>query len=349
MPEKFKKILIIKLRAIGDVVMSTVVLDNLRAAYPKARIDFLTETESKDIVFGNPILNQVLVFDRKRVARLPFWKKMKENLHLIARIRNQKYDIVFDFFGNPRSAWLTFLSGAETRIGYNYRFRKFAYNVVAHSRADQVHEVDWHLDALKEMELPIKEKRISVAIGEGSKNLAETFWHEAGLAGYPVIAIHFSGGWPTKKWPLDRFAHLIDLLSQKYDAKIILVWGPGEKDEAEKLQGLATAPTTLIPKTTLKQLAAILAKADLMVTTDSGPMHIAAAMGTPCVALFGPTNPQLQGPYGDFHEIVRQEELECLGCNLLSCSHHSCMTMLSVSDVLNGIDRCVQKNDLFVL
>jgi len=347
MSEKFEKILIIKLRAIGDVVMSTAVLDGIRAAYPKARIDFLTETESKDIVFGNPILNQVIVYDRKRIAKSFFLKRMIENLRLIARIRNQRYDFIFDFFGNPRSAWITFLSGAKTRVGYNYRLRKFAYNVVVRSRANEVHEVDWHLDALKALDIPVEEKNLYVAVGEGSKNLAESFWQEAGLVGYPVIAINFSGGWPTKKWPLDRFAHLIDLLSANYPAKIIILWGPGEKEEAEKLQRLTTSPTALIPQTTLKQLAAILAKTDLMVTTDSGPMHIAAAMGTPCVAIFGPTNSRLQGPYGEGHVIVRNEALDCLGCNLTACSHISCMNDLPVSEVLSGVEKCIKEHKLF--
>ena len=341
------KILVIKLRAIGDVVMSTVVLDNLREAFPKARIDFLTEFESKDILLGNPVLNQVIVFDRRKAERLPAFKRSGETRRLLSTVRNQRYDLVFDFFGNPRSAWLTWISGARYRVGYNYRLRRRAYNVVVPSRADSIHEVDWHLDALQAVDVPVVARNLNVYVGQGSRNFADSFWQKEGLDNRHVIAINFSGGWATKRWPLAHFAHLIDLLNYAHNAKLLIVWGPEEKESAMSLQQMATTPALLIPETNLTQLAAILAKVDMMVTTDSGPMHIAAAMGKPCVAIFGPTNPKMQGPYGKGHEIITKNELACLGCNRLDCSHVSCMASLTVKEVNAAVEACIQKNNIF--
>jgi len=347
MPEKMEKILVIKLRAVGDVVLSTIVLANLRAAFPKSRIDFLTESASKEILLSNPALNQVIVVEKSRLSGLSFFKRLKQNLRVLKNVRNQKYDYVFDFFGNPRSAFITWISAAKVRVGYDYRVRRLAYNVVVASRANKVHEADWHLDALSALNLPTNSRQLDVSIGRGSQNFAETFWTQAKLDGQRTIALNFSGGWPAKRWPLDRFAHLADRLQEIYDANILIIWGPGDRERALELQSLATKKTILIPEANLAQLAAILEKADVLVTTDSGPMHIAAAMGTPCVALFGPTNAKLQGPYGDIHEVVLKTGLECLGCNRLDCSHPACMTGLIVSDVLAGVERCAAKNDLF--
>ena len=193
------KILIIKLRAIGDVVLSTIVIPNLRAAFPGAKIDFMTEPPARDVVAGNPDLNQVIVFDRMRIQRMGFWGGLKANLQFIAEIRKTRYDMVFDFFGNPRSAWLTVLSGSRKRIGYNWRGRKFAYNHVVISRAAEVHEAEFHLDALTALGIPIVSRDLNLPIPDSAQTFAENFFRENGLESGRVIGLNASGGWPAKK------------------------------------------------------------------------------------------------------------------------------------------------------
>lgn len=337
------KILIIKLRAIGDVVLSTIVLENLRKAFLHAEIHFLTEAASKDVVFGSPLLDKVIVLDRKKTFRL----KWLSSLRFLSDIRKTHYDLVFDFFGNPRSALIAWLSGAPKRIGYDYRIRKWAYNIVVRSRADQLHEADWHLDALSVAGIPVVSKKLNFAIGPGDDEFAQKFWQQAGLEGHATIALNFSGGWPAKRWPVERFAELAGRLVEKYRTRIILLWGPGEKPDAENLAAKSSVPVILIPQSNLKQMAAILKKIELLVSTDSGPMHIAAAVGKPCIGIFGPTNHRLQGPYGDIHNVVIKSGLECLGCNRLDCDHVSCMLSLTVDDVMAGVGQCVKKNHLF--
>jgi lipopolysaccharide heptosyltransferase I len=339
MKKNIEKILIIKLRAIGDVVLSTIVLENIRSAYPAARIDFLTEDYCKEVVLGNPILNQVIVYDKKYKLGLPPTKRVRENIKFISNIHNQAYDLVIDFFGNPRSAIITWFSGAKTRVGYNFRLRRLAYNKVVKSRAKELHEAEWHLDALEALSIPVLSKSLNFEVGTGSKKFADSFWKEQNLNQRNVIAVNFSGGWSTKQWPLENWANVVNYLVEKQNARVLVLWGPGEKDKALELQKMSKSETLLIPETNLKQLAAILEKIKLMVTSDSGPMHIAAAMKTPCVAIFGPTNPNLQGPYGDIHTIVRNEQLDCLECDLTSCSHTSCMNKLTVSQVTNAIEK----------
>jgi len=345
--KKIKKILVIKLRAIGDVLLSTIVLENLRAAFPDARIDFLTERPGSQIVDGNPFLDHVVVLGHPGKNNNHWHNRLKYHVQFIKQIRNRQYDLVFDFFGNPRSALLTFISGAPIRVGYNYRIRQLAYNRVVKTRASYIHEAPWHLDALTALGIPVNSQKLSFYVNPRSKQFADEFWARENLNGKRVLALNFSGGWPAKRWPLERFAELAERIVNKYQTQIILLWGPGEKDDALKLQSLAKVKTRLIPETNLKQLGALLHKTDLLISTDSGPMHIAAAMFTPCVAIYGPTNYKLQGPYGDIHQIVYKDGLDCLGCNRLDCDILSCMNALPVDAVFAAVEKCVHKNNLF--
>ena len=341
-----KKILLIKLRAIGDVVLSTIVLQNIRKAFPNAKIDFLTESYSKAVVEGNEYIDRVIVLDRKKIFSLVFWKRWLASIQFVRSIISGSYDMVFDFFGNPRSAFLTLASRAPVRIGYDFRIRRCAYNIVVRSRADRVHEAEFHLDALSAVGIPIVNKNLSFALPKPALEFARDFRNSQKLHDNFIVAINFWGGWPAKRWPLDRFAALGDKLVKKLQATVLLIWGPGENHHAVELSKLMSEKSILIPPTDLKQLGAILKRCDMLVSTDSGPMHISTAVGTPTVGIFGPTNFRLQGPYGDKHEVAVKRDLDCLGCNLLECGHNSCMAQLSVEDVWQSIVCCIKKNNL---
>lgn len=339
--DSVERILAIKLRAIGDVVLSTIVIANLRAAFPGAAIHFLTEAMCGEVVSAHPELDEVVVLDRKAMAGLGPGGQLSANLAFLRRIRRARYDLVFDFFGNPRSALITRWSGARWRVGYDFRLRRLAYNVVVPSRANELHEAEWHLDALAHVGIATPFRHLAVIPGAAAEAAAADFWHTAGLAGRRVIALNFSGGWAAKRWPVDRFAELAGLLVSRHGVAILIIWGPGEQEQARQLAAAAPVPVTLIPAVGLTHLAALLARVDLMVSTDSGPMHIAAAMGTRCVGLFGPTNYRLQGPYGAGHRVVVNRALDCLGCNRTACSHVSCMQGLTTAAVLEEVEQAL--------
>ncbi len=341
-----QKILIIKLRAIGDVILSTIVIPNLRQAFPNAQIDFLTERPAADVVLGNPLLNHVHILELKKIQSLPFKLRWKENRKFIRQIREKKYDLVFDFFGNPRSALLTWLSRGKIRVGYNWRGRQLAYNRVIKSRAATVHEAEFHLDALRALQISIVSRELQFPIDDFSRNFALEFLNRHNLTNTFLVGINCSGGWAAKRWPLERFAQLADGLVAHYQARILILWGPKERLDAQKLASLMKQPITFAPPTALKQSAALINNCKLIISNDSGPMHLAAALKVPTVGIFGPTNPRLQGPYGAIHEIARHETLPCLGCNKVKCDHVSCMLKLPVEVVWQAVQRCIQKNHL---
>src|SRR5512143_2092006 len=322
-----RRILIIKLRAIGDVLLSTVVIRNLRRAYAGAQLDFLTERPSREVLEGNPDIDNLLVFD----------SGSESGLGLVRRVRARRYDLVLDLFGNPRSALVTRFSGARYRVGFRLGWREKCYNIVVEPRGGRVHNTQFNLDALVALGIAAEERQPVFTLDEASERFAETFMAAHRLSGEFVVALNGSGGWPAKRWPSSSFSALGDRIASSGQAKIVIVWGPGEREAAERMAGAMRAPALVAPETNLRQLGALLKRCAVLVTNDSGPMHIAAALGTPTVAIFGPTNPHLQGPRGDRHAVVRNTRLVCLGCNFTECPIGTpCMNDLAVDEVFQA-------------
>lgn len=333
-----KRILVIKLRAIGDVLLSTVVLENLRNAFPDAKIDFLTENPGREVVEGNPCVDTILTFN----------PKTENGLQLIRKVRGQGYNLVIDLFGNPRSAIVTLLSGAGHRVGYRFGWRKYCYNIVVAPRGAEVHNTEFNLDALRAVSVPVSHNQPQFIIKKEDHEFAAEFFKKSGIANKRIIAINPTGGWYTKRWPKTHYARLSDQLVGQFNANILILWGPGEMEDAEEIRRLMKAHAEMIPKSTLKQLGAIVSRCTLLVTNDGGPMHIAAALGVPVVAIFGPTNPDLQGPVGTQAVIVRKSDLSCLGCNLVKCPiENPCMKQLSVGEVFDGVKLSLEKFKVF--
>ena len=323
----------IKLRAIGDVLLSTPVIQNLHEYFPEAQIDFLVDEFASGVVTGNPWIKEVITFDRKK----------NSSVGIIRRVRNKKYDLVIDLFSNPRSAIIAGLSGAGIRVGYPFRWRKYAYNLLVPPRGGEVHNIDFNLDALRRLEIPVHHLQPLFPVTKEAAQFASEWIGANQLGGKLIVGMNPSGGWYTKRWGLDHYARLGDEIGEKYQASIILLWGPGEEEDVRSIQRMMKAPSWIIPRTSLVQLGAIIRHCAYVVSNDSGPMHIAASLDVPTLGIFGPTNPLLQGPYGKNHRWVRNEGLDCLACNLTSCPiGNICMTQLETSRVMEAFDGLVR-------
>jgi len=336
-PGDVRRLLVIKLRAIGDIIQSTVVTGNLRRAFPEAAIHFLTEPPGKEILKGNPHVDGVIVYDRR----------IMDGLDLIREIRRGHYDTVIDLFGNPRTALVTRLSGATRRVGFRFRGRTYAYNIVAEPRGDRVHNTQFNLDALEALGIAIVDRSLYFQFDDDDARFVDAFLPSGTGAPRFLVCINSGGGWYTKRWGLDRFATLADRIAGEWDARIVLAWGPGQREEVEEIRRRMRADAIVPPPTTLRQLGALLTRCAVVITNDSGPMHIAAAVGTPVLGIYGPTDPRLQGPYGDRHVVIRNEGLDCLGCNLTKCPiGHPCMLGLDVARVFEAFRNLLAKNHI---
>ncbi|MCB2204332.1 glycosyltransferase family 9 protein [bacterium] len=322
-----QSLLVIKPRAIGDVLLSTIVTPNLRSAFPDARIDFLTEKASADVIRDNPYIDNAIIFDSKRDAFT----------RLLYDLYSTGYDLVFDLFCNPRSAQMTAATRAPLRVGYPFRGRAWAYNFHLETRADRVHNTQFNLDALRQLDIPIISETVVFPLPEDVRDqMAETARGLRKRTG-PLIALNPSGTWETKRWPLSQFAQLADRLIAEQNANIVILWGPGEQPDAEQIAREMSQEALLAPPTSIRELGAFLSVCDYTISNDAGPMHISAAVGTPTLGIFGPTNPELQGPWHPGSSWVRLEELDCLGCNLTSCDiDNICMRNLPVERVYDA-------------
>ena len=328
--DKIHKILVIKPAAIGDVLLSTPVMENLRYRFPDAEINFLTQKYCKEALTGNPFISRILTYNLE-------WDS---GWFIIKKIRKQRYDMVIDLFCNPRTAMITFLSKARYKVGFRFRGRSYAYNIKIKRRSNEVHNVDFNLDALRILGLEIISSVPKYYINEIHREFADNFFIENNLNGSTVIGINPAGTWPTKVWYPEKFSELINSFDDGYN--FVLFWGnESEKKIADKIKNDSKKKVVLIPAVNLKYMGAIAEKCNVFLTNDTGPMHIASALGVNVVAIFGPTNPKLQGPLNSNSIVVRNESLECLGCNLTrieDCRYqHKCMRELSVISVRTAI------------
>ena len=335
---KVKKILLIKLRGIGDVVLSTVTFENLIKEFPNAKIDYLTENPSFEFLNNLDFINDVVLFNRKST-----WARFKQ----LFEIRSKKYDLVFDFFSNPATALVTYFSGAKYRCGYPYKGRTYAYNIFGPEERDKYHAAELHLKFLNKIGLQVNSNNLHFGIDQSSLEFAEIYFSNNFSNNDLVIGISPSGGWESKKCDPIKFAEIADECVKRYNSKILILWGPGDKNEAIKIKEMMKSIAIFAPDSTVMQMAALLKKCSFVIANDSGPMHISTAVGTPVLSLHGPTNPKLQGPYGEKHEWLRLDELDCIECNLLECpKHHECFLNLPIERVISKLDILLNKNKI---
>ncbi|HQY19536.1 MAG TPA: glycosyltransferase family 9 protein [Ignavibacteria bacterium] len=336
---KIKKILVIKFGGMGDILLTTPVLPNLKAYFPDSEIYFLTVRHSRDILIDNPYITRAFTYDASE----------DKSWCLIKNIRQQKYDLVIDLFGNPRTALITFMSGAKYRFGFNFRGRNYAYNLKARGRGGEVHNVEFNLDSLRALEIPIISKKLYLPINVVHEEFADEFFKANDLYSKKVIGISKTGGWESKRYKIDDYIKLMDMLNEIYDVNFVLFWGnEKEKENCEKIKNSVKKQNAfLIPDSPIRYLAAIIKKCDIVIGNDSGPLHVAVSMEVPTLGIYGPTNPMLQGPFGENNLSVVNENIDCLYCNLLNCNiGNICMTELSKDTIIDKVKELVRINNV---
>ncbi|MFZ2325164.1 MAG: glycosyltransferase family 9 protein [Ignavibacteriaceae bacterium] len=324
-PGKIKKILCIKPRGIGDIVLSTIILDNLHHHFPNAKIDYLTEHFAKSALKNNPLVNKILTMHKTELS-----------LKVTLRIRKEKYDIIIDLWSNPKSAQITFFSGAKYRVGYAYRGRKYAYNILGTSSKGEVHSAEHNLELLKPIGVNIISKNIHYYVGDLEKLFAENYFSENNLINKTVFGIIPAGGWDSKRCDKNKWVEICKESIKYFNCKILVLWGPGDENDADFIKQNLVDDCLLAPKSSLVQMAALISKCNLVIANDSGPMHISAALNIPTIGIFGPTNPKYHRPYSSNSDYVIKNDLHCIICNKLICPYlHECMTELDVNIVID--------------
>ena len=252
--------------------------------------------------------------------------------------------MVFDFWSNPKTAQITFFSGARYRVGYEKRGRKYAYNYLGKNGTMGEHAAEDNLVLLKAIDVPITSKRIIYQTTKEEKTFAEKFFSELNqMTGSLIIGVIPSGGWESKRCDPVKWIEICNEIQKKYKAQFIILWGPGDEKDAENISnGLRPTPITG-PKSSFGELSALIEKCDLIIANDSGPMHVSAALGKPTLGIFGPTDPIAHRPYSENSSYVIHSELHCIKCTKLVCPYnHECMLELPVEKVMNEIEKLMK-------
>ncbi len=332
-------ILVIKLRYLGDVLLATPTLKAVKASWPAARLTMLVNRGTEEVVTGNPNVDEVLVLDRGPLA---------SQYKFAMAVRRRKYDLVIDLTDADRSAFLSWLSGAPMRIGFNVeqRSRGFCYTTVVRPGPDVVHRVDRDCAALGPLGIRAKPDPPEMWINKQDHEAAEELLRRLEVDDVRPIAVLQPGAryW-FKAWPPERFARLADHLAETHGHQVLIAGSGQERQLAKTIRDAAKSrPAVMVGEATVKQFAAVLKRAVLLVGNDSGAMHIAAAMGTPVVALFGPSNPMEWGPRGGPVEIL-YKGLDCRACFHPTCrrGEENCMRLISVEEVCFAVTKILGK------
>ena len=339
---KLQNILIIKLRHIGDVLLSTPVLRGLRASFPDARLTMLVNRGTEGVLTHNPDVNEVLCLEKGS------WNAQ---LKFIQMLRGRAFDGVIDLTDGDRSAAISLATGAPVRIGFNaeHRWRGLLYSQVVKPRPMDQHRVDYDLSALRALGLDPKPGTPALYPSPAEEQVVEAWLRETGLLsaqGSPLLVLLQPGArYSLKVWSHERFAQLADRLADKFACQILLGGDQREREVAEQVaRKVHCSPKVVAGKFSLLQFASLAKRCALFVGNDGGAMHIAATMGTPVVALFGPTYPQRWGPRGGLTEVI-YKGLDCRACYHPTClrGDDSCMQQITVDEVFTAASRMLER------
>ena len=302
MTGQIKKILIIKPSALGDIIQALPAACCLAQSFPDTQIDWFVRPEYATLIENHKCIHKVVIFDRRKLGK--WWYRPRaftELVRLVRQLRKEKYDIVFDFQGRFRSAIFARLSGCRERFGMaeTQEFTSPFYTHRIAQSAKSIHLVDYFLDIVcaagaKRGKVEFGLKPDIQTVNEVRKILTS---NHANADNYAVFVPGATV--EAKRWPIENFAALADKVYKKYRCSIVAVGVESEKTITQELQTLADVPVVnLAGKTNIKKLITLLAGAKVVVSNDTGPTHIAAALGVPMVLIFGLTNPSRVGPYG---------------------------------------------------
>ncbi|MFM8552678.1 MAG: putative lipopolysaccharide heptosyltransferase III [Nitrospiraceae bacterium] len=325
-----RNLLIIKLRYIGDVLLATPVLRALRERCPEARLTVSVNRGTEAILAWHPDVQEVMVVEKGGLT---------DQLRFLREARRRRFDAVIDLTDGDRAAILAGLSGAPLRIGFNeeHRWRGLLYTAIAPTLPGTVHRVDHDLQALLPLGIEPKADRPRLYTSPEDDERAARLLTEVGLggAGAPLVMLQPGARYWFKAWPPERFAELADRLTDAFGCRVVIGGSESERPLAEDIRRQArSAPTVLAGQTPLLTYAAVLKRCALFVGNDNGPMHMAAALDVPVVALFGPSDPQEWGPRGPRVHVL-YKGLDCRRCFHPTCERgeESCMKRISVDEV----------------
>ncbi len=309
-----RRVLLIRLRAFGDVVLTTPLLRALKRRYPSAELHVLTDSLPGTLLSGNPHVNRHWVSPPRNA---PLW----EQIDYLRRLRREKFDLVLDLFGNPRSAWMTYATGAPTRAGYAYRFRRHAYTHPVPMNRVRKYQVEVNLDVLRHLGVPDDGARTELFLRDSERLWAGDFFRRFLIPRSEfLVGLNPTGSWSAKRWPLEYWTTLVERMAGK-GLRPLVLWSPGDPEGVRAWADKRGDKVVLAPPTDLRQLMALISELGLLVGNDGAPQHIAQALGVKTLTLFGPTWGLSWNPPSDKRFRFLQTFPPCGPCDKTLCPY----------------------------
>ena len=340
-----RRILITRTDRLGDVVLSTPVIRHMRGLYPEAHIAFMVRPENRGAVINNPDLDEVILYD-KRGSHRSLWKTF-----LFARsLAEKKFDAAIALHPTNRAHMIFFIAGIPARIGYDRKMPWLLTKRVPHLKhLGREHEIEYNFRMLQEAGFDVSgaDRAPYIVTSQEDKDFVDSVIRDKGLSGDNMIAAHAGASCPSKRWMPESFARTADSLSEGHGSEIVLVGG-GETIpvSGEVARRMKKKPADLTGKLSVGQLAELLSRCRLFVSNDSGPVHVAVAVGTPSVVIFGRNYPGLSperwGPFGDNNAILHKD-VGCEKCLAHNCDKDfKCLRAVAVEEVLSAASKIIR-------
>jgi len=333
-----KRILIVAVNWLGDLIFMTPAIRSIRRAYPGSFIACWVPRRGLDLLEGNPHLNAVIPLEAPRGFQGIFrwWP-------LIRRLKAERFDAAFLFHRSFSRTVAVWAAGIPSRIGYRTWKRGWLLTEAVDPPArDSVHKAVGYLRLVEAVGIKRDGFQYDITIPPGDRQTVETLFAEWGIGlENRLVALHVGANWHLKRWPLNSFAQLADTLATRYGVQVLFLGDSGDLPLVQRiLSKMRTKPLVATGRTTFRQLAACLSRVSLLISNDSGPLHLGLAVGTPVVALFGPTDPKLTGPLDGAKAVILFGSIGCpVPCYQLKCPVNLCMSEITVEQVLGAAEQ----------
>lgn len=331
MSDPEERYLVVRLTALGDILHTVPAVAALRMAHPRAKIDWVVERKWAPVLEGSPAINEVIPFDRR---------SMWGAIECVQRLRENRYACAIDFQGLYKSSLLAYLSDTPRRIGFDRNWAReegaamfYTERVVPAGR--HVAELNYSLAERAGASRPAAPD-YPLRVPAGGAASVRARLHDLGIGG-SYIVVGPGGSWRAKCWPAARFGELCRELEVAHNLPVVVICGPGEKLLCEEVVRSAAPARPAVIATTIEELMGLLAHAQFLVAVDSGPLHLAAALGTPVVGLFGPTDPARNGPFAPGAIVVHKARPEEISYKRRT-DYSEAMLRITVADVLSAVD-----------
>ncbi len=337
-----QEILIVRTSALGDVLHGMPVAAALKERFPHCRITWVVDERYRELLDGNPWVDRTVQVRFKGGMRSLLSGRARRNWTGVARsLRRVRFDLAIDLQGLMRSGLIARLSGAPVRIGFpkghvREALNRAFTNVQPRSIPPRSHVIDRNLALLHPLGIRTRERRLALRVPPGVEDRVRQYLHRNGGAEALRVAVNPAAGWVTKQWSPRRYAEIADRISKAWDARVFLLWGPGEKALAEQVRSGMQQPGHVVPEMGLTALAALIRACDLFLGGDSGPLHLASALGVPVLGLYGPSDPVRNGPFRPADRVVTAAA-PCGPCYKRHCAGAGCMDSIPVDEVWQAV------------